>query len=272
MAEAPSSLDAFFKAKAKKKPMGSNMNAGYEKPAAEPAKSGGWPGLGAGDSEGWERALKKDQDIVQKCGLCIKEVEADGACLFRAFADQLDGAGGADHASYRERCVDFLRANRADFEPFIDEDFDEYCTNMRQMKTWGGHVEVQALARALGINVLIHQPTEAPKAEAVLDKALEVAGAGEDARCIQLSFHPQHHHGQHYNSVRWLQDEASDAPAQTCSMPELRRRIEEALTPKEEPKPEPAPKPKAAPKGAFARRKAAAAAAAAAEAEASGAS
>lgn len=155
------------------------------------------------------------------------------ACLFRAFADQMEGNGGAGHAAYREQCIDFLHAHRADFEPFLEEDFNEYCTRMRQPAAWGGHVEVQALARALGVNALIYQPAEAGRPDRLVSTAVEmITSEADDARCVQLSFHPTHHAGQHYNSVRCSTDEGSGPPP-AISLTELRRRIEDARKPPE---------------------------------------
>lgn len=230
---APASIDALFKSKAKKKPKAFNLNAAAEKPPP-PAPRPVRPAAEANE-EGWERALRRDEDLLKACGLWIKEVEADGACLFRAFADQLSGDGGASHASYRERCVDFLEAHRADFEPFLEEDFSEYCARMRQAPTWGGHVEAQALARALGVNALIYQPAEASGPEGLATSSVEILTSDDsDVRCVQLSFHPTHHHGQHYNSIRWSEDDGS-AEAPAASLAELRRRLEEQLRPKEAP-------------------------------------
>merc|ERR1712217_292890 len=68
-------------------------------------------------------------------------------------------------------------------------------------------------------------------AKDVLGKALEIVTTeAEDARCVQSSFHPTHHHGQHYNSVRCVTDEGS-GPAPAASLAELKRRIDEALAP-----------------------------------------
>merc|ERR1712029_675823 len=107
---------------------------------------------------------------------------------------------------------------------------------MRQHATWGGHVEVQALARALGMNAIIYQPTDAGSAKLLLSSAVEVQAAeSKDAGCVQLSFHPQHHAGQHYNSVRYADDDGA-GPATLSSTDELRRRIEDSLRP---PEPEP---------------------------------
>lgn len=232
-APAKPSLGDLFKNKAKKKPKATNLNA--ERPK-EPEKQPPKPtaaAIAAEKDEGWERALKRDQELLQACGLRIKEVDSDGACLFRAFADQMEGNGGDGHAAYREKCIDFLQAHRADFEPFLEEDFDRYCTRMREPAAWGGHVEVQALARALGVNAMIYQPAEAGRPDRLVSTAVEMATSeADDARCVQLSFHPTHHAGQHYNSVRWSLDEGS-GPAQVVSLTELQRRIEEALKPPE---------------------------------------
>lgn len=246
-------MDAFLKGKAKKKPKAMNLNA-EKPPEPEPApKRAPVAAANSSEAEGWERALRRDQDLLKSCGLWIKEVEADGACLFRAFADQIEGDAGAAHASYRERCVDFLQANRSDFEPFLEEDFTEYCTRMREPAAWGGHVEAQALARALGVNAMIYRPAEARGADRLTSTAVEITTSeAEDARCVQLSFHPTHHAGQHYNSVRCITDDGA-GPSPAMSLPELRRSIEEALRP---PKPAPVDEeaaPKARPKGSSAK-------------------
>jgi len=233
MAEKPASLEALFKSKPKKKPKSTNLNAERppDKPAPKLARDMA-PTEGEAD-EGWQRALRRDQDLLKSCGLWIKEVEADGACLFRAFADQLDGDGGTAHAAYRERCVDFIQAHREDFEPFLEQDFDEYCARMREPTTWGGHVEAQALARCGGVNVLIYRPAEASRPDALQGSTVEILASEEsDCRCVQMSFHPTHHHGQHYNSVRCAGD-SGDGPPPAASVAELRRRIEDALRPKE---------------------------------------
>lgn len=239
MAEAkgpPKDLASLFGAKAKKKPKAVNMNAVVEKPP-EPEKKPRPIVEPSGAELGWERALRNDTELLKSCGLWIKEVESDGACLFRAFADQLDGNKGADHASYRERCVDFLVANRSDFEPFLSEDFGEYCKKMRSAAEWGGQIEVQALARALGVNAVIWQPTEAGKPQSLVSKSVEVVSEDADSsRCVQLSFHPQHHSGSHYNSVRCVDDDGK-GPAPSTSLTELKRRIEDALKPPEVAKP-----------------------------------
>jgi len=221
-------LEAFFKSKAKKKPKSMNLNTPAPPPPPEPKLARHLPPEEQA-AEGWERALRRDQEVLKAVGLWIKEVEADGACLFRAFADQLDGDGGQAHAAYRERCVDFMRDHREEFEPFLEEDFASYCARMREPNTWGGHVEAQALARCSGVNALIYRPAEASGRPEDLEKGIvQILTSDEaDCRCVQLSFHPTHHAGQHYNSVRCSDDDGK-GPAPAASLKELSRRTAEA--------------------------------------------
>lgn len=177
---------------------------------------------------GWERAFRHDDELLRACGLWCKKVEADGACLFRAFSDQLEGDGGSEHLKYRTCCVTFLEAHRTEFAPFVEGGFKGYCSRLREPSAWGGHVEAQALSRALGVNALIHLPAEAQTVEEVPRLGIEVLNFAEDARCIQLCFHPRYHSGPHYNSVRCVGDKGDGIPP-TSSLAELRERMAEAL-------------------------------------------
>lgn len=190
-------------------------------PGAGEAAAGPWAG-------GWERNFRRDDELLRACGLWCKKVEADGACLFRAFSDQLEGDGGSMHLQYREKCVSYMEEYRADFEPFIDSNFKGYCAKLREPAAWGGHVEAQALSRALGVNALIHLPADAEAAEDVPEKAIEVLNFGEDAPCVQLCFHPRYHSGPHYNSVRCCGDKGEGIPLAT-SVTQMRERMLEVL-------------------------------------------
>ncbi|CAE7190856.1 unnamed protein product [Symbiodinium sp. KB8] len=80
---------------------------------------------------------------------------------------------------------------------------------------------------------VIYQPSQASgKPDQILRSAVEIIASSEDARCVQLSFHPTHHAGQHYNSVRCCTDDGSGA-AELISFGEIKRRIDETLRPKE---------------------------------------
>jgi OTU domain-containing protein 3 len=62
---------------------------------------------------------------------------------------------------------------------------------MRKNATWGGNIEIQAMSRMLGVNIVIHQ-ADAPR--------WEVVNWPKDHGSIHLSYH----NGEHYGSVRPL--------------------------------------------------------------------
>ena len=58
---------------------------------------------------------------VGRLGLKIRDVAADGNCLFSAVSDQVYGTP-ASHADVRRDTMDFIEQHRADFEPFVEDD------------------------------------------------------------------------------------------------------------------------------------------------------
>eukprot|EP00392_Amoebophrya_sp_AT5.2_P019041 g19731.t1 len=118
---------------------------------------------------------------MQRYGLEMERMDADGACLFRSFAAQLLD-DPERHQEVRDRCVDFLERHRDDFEPFVVDgescrDFRSYTKSMREPLTWGGDIEVQALSRAYEVNVAVFVPITFQK-----DAGAAAAEAEEAAR------------------------------------------------------------------------------------------
>jgi len=231
---APAETESIASSRCIPAPMPASRSATPASDAPAPGGAGrveratGEPTAGAWATGGWERNFQRDDKMLRSCGLFCKRVEADGACLFRAFSDQLEGDGGAEHLLYRERCVSFLEAHRNDFAPFVEINFRTYCARLREPAAWGGHVEAQALSRALGVNAIIHLPAEAERAEDVPRTAIEVMNFDASARCIQLCYHPNYHAGPHYNSVRRLVDRNDGVPP-SATLTEVRESIAEAL-------------------------------------------
>jgi len=83
----------------------------------------------------------------------VKDVESDGACLFRALADQVHGTQGA-HREVRMACCNFIESN-SDFHGAIEGDLTPYLTNMRRDETWGGELEIAAAAAMWGKVVVV---------------------------------------------------------------------------------------------------------------------
>ena len=130
-------------------------------------------------------------------GLALQEVERDGNCFFRSLADQLEGLEH-NHSEYRDKVMDHVEQNAADFEPFFsfgegedeeDASFGDYVERMRRDGEWAGQYEIIAAARALGVHIMVHQ-FKMP--------AYRVDTSAPEAPIIHLSYHD----GDHYNSVR----------------------------------------------------------------------
>eukprot|EP00164_Ancoracysta_twista_P001674 GFYU01002197.1.p1 GENE.GFYU01002197.1~~GFYU01002197.1.p1 ORF type:complete len:350 (+),score=97.49 GFYU01002197.1:223-1272(+) len=132
--------------------------------------------------------------------LRINKIREDGNCFFRSVADQLDGSPD-DHHDYRQKIVDFIDDNEELFEPFIedDENFTAYVCRMRHEGAWAGHLELQACACVYSVAIVIHQPG-GPR--------LEVTPITTTAaRTIHISYHS----GEHYNSIRNMNDDDTEA-------------------------------------------------------------
>ncbi len=92
--------------------------------------------------------------------LRIKVMGADGNCVFRSLCDQLLGSPN-EHRVIRSRVVEFIGQHKEYFSPFIDTDqyptFDHYLAEMRSDGCWGTHLELQACALMVGVDICIHQ-------------------------------------------------------------------------------------------------------------------
>ncbi|XP_014662920.1 PREDICTED: OTU domain-containing protein 3-like [Priapulus caudatus] len=147
-------------------------------------------------------------------GLCLREIPGDGNCLFRSLADQLEGHH-RHHMKHRLETVDYIGAHRKDFEPFIEEPFERYVSNLRKPGTYAGNDVIVGFARNHGLHVVIHQ----------LNLPLWKIHGSEKSGCREL--HISYHNGDHYSSVRRIGDR-SEAPANirlmTAEPPRLREK------------------------------------------------
>ena len=87
----------------------------------------------------------------------MQEVRADGNCLFRAIADQLDGDQN-NHDTYRQAIVEYIIKCKDDFAPFVEDDvdFETYVEQMKEDAEWGGQIELTACSRLYSVNITIH--------------------------------------------------------------------------------------------------------------------
>lgn len=140
---------------------------------------------------------------LKKMGLQLRDIPADGNCLFRALGDQLEGHC-RHHFRHRKDVVDFMRTHRYDFEPFVEDDlpFDEHVKNLQKLGTHAGNDAIVAFAKLHNVNVIIHQ---------LNGKPLMIQGPTTSTEQTS-QLHIAYHNGDHYSSVRKL-DDNTESPA-----------------------------------------------------------
>ncbi|KAG5176729.1 hypothetical protein JKP88DRAFT_334777 [Tribonema minus] len=80
---------------------------------------------------------------LRKHGLRVQPIPGDGNCLFRSVSHQIYG-DDRFHGLIRERCMDYMEAERAYFEPYVEggvEGFAAYVEWKRQNAVWGDDPE-----------------------------------------------------------------------------------------------------------------------------------
>ena len=97
-------------------------------------------------SDEWKKRDEKFSNLLrQERGLIIKEMEEDGACLFRAISYQIYGDQGM-HDVIRQQTMDYVYQNREYFQQFLTEDIHSYVKRKRQNHLHGNHIEIQAMS------------------------------------------------------------------------------------------------------------------------------
>lgn len=131
----------------------------------------------------FEEKLKKVR------GFIIKPMAEDGACLFRAVADQVYGDQSM-HDEVRKNCMNYMTKNSDYYSNYVTEDFKSYIDRKRDLTAYGNHLEVQAMAE------LYNRPFE------IYQYATEPINTFQTSH---LSSNPpirvSYHQNSHYNSV-----------------------------------------------------------------------
>lgn len=159
-----------------------------------------------------ERTRMAQQLSMRK--LQLKEIRADGHCLYAAVADQMETEGldlkpriqvkitedekAPDYKKVRYAAAGFIEQNSDDFVPFMEEPLDAYLQKIRETGEWGGHMELMALAKTYGVKInVLHGDGRVDKIEP------GEGGEGQDVKEIWLGYY-RHSHGlgEHYNSLR----------------------------------------------------------------------
>ncbi|KAL2819522.1 OTU-like cysteine protease [Aspergillus granulosus] len=162
--------------------------------------------------------------------LKLKEVDItpDGHCLFSAVACQLDEMGlglkpdparivlqpttlarmetvaSPRHDGYRAvRAVtaDFITENRDDFEAFMEEPLEQYTRKIKLTAEWGGQLELQAIARAYGVNINVIQGDG--RIEKIESGDIDIKDESEQGKKVIWLAYYRHTYGlgEHYNAL-----------------------------------------------------------------------
>ncbi|MGH0179017.1 UNVERIFIED_CONTAM: hypothetical protein FKN15_000390 [Acipenser sinensis] len=109
------------------------------------------------DERAVRRALAKERRNRAQGGGADEDEEEDN-CLFRALGDQLEGHS-RNHLKLRRETVEFMIAQRHDFEPFVEDDvpFEKHVASLGKSGTFAGNDAIVAFARNHGVTVVIHQ-------------------------------------------------------------------------------------------------------------------
>ncbi|XP_038862104.1 putative bifunctional UDP-N-acetylglucosamine transferase and deubiquitinase ALG13 [Salvelinus namaycush] len=122
-----------------------------------------------------QKALKKYfvnmDEYLASIGLYRKMMARDASCLFRAVSEQLYYSQYFQQ-KIRKDCVTFMRANRCDFEPFVEGSFEKYLERLEDPTETAGQVEIKALSLLYRRCFLIYRypgkpPTEITEKEYV---------------------------------------------------------------------------------------------------------
>ncbi|KAF5273382.1 hypothetical protein FQR65_LT04674 [Abscondita terminalis] len=106
-------------------------------------------------AEEWARRDAYFSRCLLKLGYEIKKMNEDGACLFRAIADQVYG-DQEFHYTVRTQCMDYIVKNQDFFAPYVTEDFDKYVERKRRWNVHGNHLEIQALSEMYNRSIEVY--------------------------------------------------------------------------------------------------------------------
>lgn len=137
----------------------------------------------------WQERDRWFEKRMRKMGFIVKKMGEDGACLFRAVADQVYGDQEM-HGVVRKHCMDYIASNQEFFSHFVAEDFSTYVDRKRQEYVHGNHIEMQAMSEMYNRSIQLYCYGTEPIN--IFHTMVE-----SDNEPIRLSYQ----RGSHYNSI-----------------------------------------------------------------------
>lgn len=132
---------------------------------------------------------KMFEDKLRKKGYSIKKMGEDGACMFRAVADQIYGDQDM-HNTVRKLCMDYMAKNSDYYSQYVTEDFEKYVQRKRSDHIHGNHIEMQAMSEMFNRHIEVYHYSSEP---------INIFHGSQktDNEPIRLSYH----RNVHYNSI-----------------------------------------------------------------------
>lgn len=140
------------------------------------------------DEELSEKEKLFEQQLRKK-GYSIKKMGEDGACMFRAVADQIYGDQEM-HTAVRKLCMDYMAKNSDYYSQYVTEDFEKYVQRKRSDHIHGNHIEMQAMSEIFNRHIEVYHYSSEP---------INIFHGSQktDNEPIRLSYH----RNIHYNSI-----------------------------------------------------------------------
>ncbi|RMZ85331.1 hypothetical protein DV737_g787, partial [Chaetothyriales sp. CBS 132003] len=153
-----------------------------------------------------ERETSAMSKEMAKRGLTETFIQPDGHCLYAACAHGMDpirvkGSGpySQPYQNVRFAAAEFIAKHPDDFAAFLEEPVESYVKKIKDTAEWGGHLELQAIARSYNIRISILQ------ADGRVEK-FESEQGGDKPDEIWLAYY-RHSFGlgEHYNALSKLE-------------------------------------------------------------------
>jgi hypothetical protein len=106
-----------------------------------------------------QTSLAEATQLTEALGYRRREIPPDGNCLYRACAEICLGSQSKAEL-VRKTTRDYVCANRARFEHFVDEDFEVYVEKLSRDGHWGSDLELQVIAEIFETRFSIYQASQ----------------------------------------------------------------------------------------------------------------
>ncbi|RMZ87845.1 hypothetical protein DV736_g4925, partial [Chaetothyriales sp. CBS 134916] len=149
-----------------------------------------------------ERETSAMSKEMTRRGLTEIFIKPDGHCLYAACAHGLDpirvkdsGPFSQPYQNVRFAAAEFIAKHPDDFAAFLEEPIESYIMKIKDTGEWGGHIELQAIARSYDVRISILQ------ADGRVEK-FESKQGGDKPDEIWLAYY-RHSFGlgEHYNAL-----------------------------------------------------------------------